>query len=1484
MSGLEGLGIVANVIAVAELSLKVIAWCSKYAQDVKNSHDGRARLLQATITLHYESDKVRDLLSRKGSKLQASQRLYSAIGSSEIQLRELESQLSQKGNRSSLKWPLQKEKVENAIRHIEKSIKTMQGMLQIDIADLLVGIDDRAEAEEQRAAIDQLPYVGDAVWDSHAEERNGTCLPNTRENLLAELKDWIQDTTGKSKAVFWLNGMAGTGKSTISRTISQYLSQNGRLGATFFFKRGEADRGGISKLVPTIARQLAMNQPSLRPHIHAAIRNNSTITNNTVKMQFDTLIFDPLMKSPSEFSSESSITIVIDALDECDSETDIRLILNLFAATKKIQCPRPRVFVTSRPDLPVRLGFRDVEDSYQDLILHEISAPVIKQDISTFFYHKMKVIREDWNASVGEKRNLPQDWPGSECVQLLTNKAVPLFIFAATACRFISERQLGSPEKQLHRFLEYQTEGTAAQLDFTYRPVLAQFFRSNYSKTIDRQVIHEFQHVVGTIVNLLNPLSASALSSLLGIDQDIIDSKLDLLHSVLDVPSSPDLPVRMLHASFRDYLISPKTREHQFWIDEKKSAEDLAKDCLRVMETLQPDICHLKMPGTHRSILKPEFINACIPPEVQYACLYWINHRVVAGLGPGDATRILKFLKQHLLHWIEAMSLLGRAFQITKLMRELQSSIPIESTGDEPELINFLNDAIRFVDTDIQTIDLAPLQIHYSLLVMAPSNSLVRQIFAVKAPACVTLLSGQEVNWDSRLCLLGNSDDLPLNLMEFSSDSKFLCFISENGHLNVWDCDTGECIHDIEPDPRHFLITAQDSVEDSRVSFEFSTPTVSPDSKSVAVILMQHNHPYSPKILMFDLQTGQILCNISHHGSLSAFAFSRDSKSIWSCARDGQTCVWELCTGTCTKRLDFPVKWSDQTRIELSLGGPKVLIVWDPGKADVWYLETSKVDKSFPIQWYEAYFFDGSVSPDGRLLVTPSSDGLSLVVWDISKHKLLWKLSEDMMKNYRGVLTKFLPESTFLATSDFKSVRIWDMRDGKCFKTLTLDDDDDVILQSMTFSPDTRYLISTQFSYYSLVQETRLWDISTGTNVVLNIKHSYKYGLLLFSPDCKKIVSRTHNDLVQQWDWQRLLEVPPKAASELQSLVFSPDLSMTAALFQNNHISIWDSETGALLRGISCPGAEYMGFSPDSSLVATTMSRDSVQVWSLHEPDVEWQFIHTSHRVGLTFSPDSKAIATLGTEIKIWVRENDTFRFKTLLSSQGEGSSLCFSRDAKLISASRRDRVDIWNCDTGQLVQSLPSMSLRRVLSIDLQPSTVSSYAIVVAVEAHVEVWDVEACSFILQDDLISYNHTVSSTGTFIVASANRGVRIWNWSTGDTLVALPLPFRISTLEDFIPESLTVRTNGGNWVLSCQPQQLTQMFGVGPKNEWIQWKDHNLFKLPFDLQSGSIKVAVIPGEPGESLGFTVAIWPRSGRDVIILRFSNEGGMLDDLISR
>ncbi|KAJ4244168.1 hypothetical protein NW762_014549 [Fusarium torreyae] len=497
------------------------------------------------------------------------------MGDGQSKLRQLEALLSNRSRGSAMKWPLQKKEVDSAIKSIEQSTESIVRVLEIDMAGILVDLDDRAEAEQQRSTLDKLPYVSDAAFDSHAEEHNPTCLPETRVDLLKEIHDWIDGP--QAKTIFWLNGMAGTGKSTISRTLAQSLSRaqhtKKRLGASFFFKRGETDRGSMFKLIPTIARQLAACYPSLAAPIQKAIHRDHTIPCKALRIQFEELINEPLSQSSRGFPAGATVVIIIDALDECDSDSDIKLIINLFSRLQVIQHPRPRVFLTSRPDLPIRLGFKAVEGTYQNLILHEVATPVIEHDIARFLHHELAHIRDNWNSTVSKSRNLPLDWPGDKHIRLLTEKAIPLFIYAATVCRFIADYKGRNPARQLHNVLESQVSEAFSKMDITYQPVLSQLLPEECSLSEREGIKHDFRRIVGSLVLLFSPLSASTLSRLLGIPQDMIDDMLDNLHSVLNVPPLSEAPIRMLHLSFRDYLINPEhSQTNPIWVDEKGTA------------------------------------------------------------------------------------------------------------------------------------------------------------------------------------------------------------------------------------------------------------------------------------------------------------------------------------------------------------------------------------------------------------------------------------------------------------------------------------------------------------------------------------------------------------------------------------------------------------------------------------------------------------------------------------------------------------------------------------------------------------------------------------------------------------------------------------------------------------------------------------------------------------------------------------------------
>jgi hypothetical protein len=522
--------------------------------------------------------------------------------------------------------------------------------------------------------LDKLPTADGAAFGSQAEGAAPTCHRDTRVDLLRQIREWADQP--HAQAIFWLNGMAGTGKSTISRTIAHHFADIRRLGASFFFKRGDGDRGKVTKFFTTIAAQLISAAPATAVHIRNAIESDPGVVGKAMREQFEKLIFEPLSKITPDALQASSLVIVVDALDECERDEDVKLIINLFSRAKSLTSLR--ILVTSRPELPIRLGFCAIDGKYQDLILHEIPEPIIEHDISAYLQFELVRIRDEYNSSVSKERQLASGWPNKSTIQVLVKMAVPLFIFAATVCRFLADRKGGNPDKKLKKVLEHQTKSQKSKLDNTYLPVLEQLL-IDLSSSEKVQMLDQFRVIVGSIIILASPLSTRSLAQMLDVSVDNIDDILDWLHSVLSVPSASGSPVRLLHLSFRDFLLDPeKCETNPFWVDEQQTHKQLAAHCLRVMsESLRADICGLQAPGTPRSSIKPETLETSLPSAVQYACLYWVYHVEQSKIQPCDGDQVYNFLCQYFLQWLEALSLIGRASESISIIKTLQSLVQV---------------------------------------------------------------------------------------------------------------------------------------------------------------------------------------------------------------------------------------------------------------------------------------------------------------------------------------------------------------------------------------------------------------------------------------------------------------------------------------------------------------------------------------------------------------------------------------------------------------------------------------------------------------------------------------------------------------------------------------------------------------------------------------------------------------------------------------
>lgn len=349
---------------------------------------------------------------------------------------------------------------------------------------------------------------------------------------------------------------------------------------------------------------------------------------------------------------------MIDALDECDNGESIKTMLLLLSRVEAITSVRLRIFVTSRPELPVELGFRKMSgDLHHDVRLEEAQEESIAHDIQVFYENQFSEIRDASSLLIDE---LPAQWPGDENICLLVDKAIPLFIFAFTVCRYIA----ANPQRNLNIILRESPDKSLPGLKGTYLPILDSVVVSEGDGKAEDQIF-DFKRVAGTIVLLYDPLAASALAHLLNLRIGDVDRVLRPLHSVLNIPRAPDgkmdctTPLTLFHLSFRDFLVdSALENESRFWVNAKETHRTLGMHCIRLLESggLKQDVCGVVAPGTRRSAVAKSKVRSSLSEVVAYACCYWIQHIVSSGEQIKDEGAVHQFLQKHMLHWIEALS------------------------------------------------------------------------------------------------------------------------------------------------------------------------------------------------------------------------------------------------------------------------------------------------------------------------------------------------------------------------------------------------------------------------------------------------------------------------------------------------------------------------------------------------------------------------------------------------------------------------------------------------------------------------------------------------------------------------------------------------------------------------------------------------------------------------------------------------------------
>ncbi|CRG89821.1 Vegetative incompatibility protein HET-E-1 [Talaromyces islandicus] len=670
-----------------------------------------------------------------------------------------------------------------------------------------------------------------------------------------------------------------------------------------------------------------------------AINNDPHISSKYLSEQFDKFLLQPLLKL--HLNPPSTTVFVVDALDECDRQDDMRVILHLLPQLQKSMSLRVRIFLTSRPELPIRLGFKKHQD-HRDLVLHELPRSVIEHDIRLFFRDRLARIRDedDFLSSI--------HWPGEENIEKLLRMCVPLFIFAATLCHFIGD-QKRSPQKRLATVLQSHTATSASQMKSVYEPVLKQIL-SPEDENESRGLEKEFCDIVGVIVLLASPLPINALGQLLLLPNEDIGFLLNQLHSVLSVPQNTEIPVRILHLSFRDYLVNTTSTFH---VDEKTTHAKIASRCLRVMEnSLKHNICGLASYGTQRMDIDSQVIKQHISPAVEYSCRYWVYH-LQQSKGHILESKVLSFLKQHFLHWLEALSLIGIISEAVGIIDTLNSGI-WRSIGNE--LSHLLNDARRFILKNVYIASLAPLQLYCSGLIFSPMQSTFRKMFSDSIPEQFRILPQVENIWSPGLQTLeGHAGSV--GSVTFSPDGQILASASSDSTIKLWNTKTSSELQT--------LIGHAGWIR---------SVTFSPDGQILA------SASDDSTVKLWDAKTGSVLQTFEGHaGSVGYVAFSPNGQILASAFSDSTIKLWNTKTNSEVQALKGHTGWIRS--VAFSPDEQTLASASDDSTIKLWDAKSNSGQQMPTLRGYASSVCSVAFSPDGQILASTFDDS-TIKLWD----------------------------------------------------------------------------------------------------------------------------------------------------------------------------------------------------------------------------------------------------------------------------------------------------------------------------------------------------------------------------------------------------------------------------------------------------------------------------------------------------------------------
>ncbi|KAG8832837.1 hypothetical protein FRC17_000541 [Serendipita sp. 399] len=1229
--------------------------------------------------------------------------------------------ISRQRGKLSIAWQLY-----NSAMNIAFSMKI--GRIEENLKD----IEEHIEMKPVMRVNDDYGMTGSDSVLAYGDRVN-QCEEGTRIEILESIGKWSDDSQSQSQ-IFWLNDAAGTGKSTVAATMASRWSLNNRLAGRFFFSPNARTTRTTRDFCRIVAEDIARNQPLVADFIQNAIKTVSSEQNIWFDVQLQRLIIEPIR----QHEGDGKVFLVVDALDNCELTEERSALLNAIIRHLP-SAPRLKILLTSRPiqDIVDILSISSLVhgSDIQLLNIRDSHHP----DVTLFVERKLKHIPSDDRA-------------------MIIARSGGLFLYAATVCRMLERSrnpfdilkivsEVGATDKLEHR------------MDILYLSVLKQAL-------VDRGAGDMMLSVLSMIIVAYQPLSSNTIRRFLP-KNDYVEEFVQDLGGVLK-DGHPDRPIKVLHPTFREFMLSNEDRANGFLLHPGRSALEMANACISILEQmLEDDMFHLDRPGR----LPPrndeienleQLIQKSMTAAERYASAFWAHHVAASEMIPDLWSRVMVFLSKKYLNWVELISLRGVVELGVEGLSQLRRAAHRHFRRDENQIGASIRHAHQFLIHHQTLIIESAFQAYAMALFFTPPESPLFGEHRKRYQHCLPkIMTPSHVEWDEHIMLSGHSARIEQLL--FSPDSSRLISIDVSGLLQLWNTETGSLVgrpFQGVPLLKKSGINCMFSVDGTRFGFT-SWPELAQIRYSVSGELIRE----------FNLSYGR---TAALPPSMSYLLLSEG---------DGIQC---------------------------------------------WNMLHDQEMKTIPVK-EDGFSFAGQgifVSPDEKMAVISGGVGwgpkrlIRIFLWDINTPRRIRSIPTTHF-GYGSLEIVFSPDGSRFSiwSSSSEKAQLYDGHNG-----------DDIELietpKNIQFCPMSRYLMHiSPLSPGIIIREAKFGgQIST----ILCTKRP-KY--LSFSLDGTRIACVDGNQAVRVWNVETcepLESIFPGytgnfrccslsanwnhfvlASSNFQTRIYNLQLGAAGRVTPESNLSAYVIGRRRILYAIL--GVAYVG-----SLVAIRSHvAEEVGLWDPVTGTKKEGISMKDPVVSVAFSPDGREIAILLETSVVSIHNASTWEhldsLQVTLFARGMDGGVLYSSDSSLLGAYHRGYIEVW--ETSNLTSILSSdtdYEIREDDPVNLCAFSSDNMRLVgVGGGDQLYVWNLQTNTTLrrtidrydLGDTKLSASFSPTDSSLLAVVLMLRGLTLWK--VGEELqviIGIPLPGKDYIQPAFSPDGLYFSCNPYCWSL------------------------------------------------------------------------------------